>query len=756
MRLSEVRIKDYHSKSLLNESWQQLTEAQQIYVGKWETNVWPLMEQFNKILEAELTPDQIQQIFQNAEKVSIAGGKNLTALGKAGKVSAEVTGKIKAEIEKLAKQAQDSGPVKNMDQQFDKLRMQLSKSLKGSPAGRTVLAGVDKWKTFAEENPAKSAFVIGAMTSLLAFASGGVMSGAAIGFFLKLANNTIKGDKLSTAIGKGAKGAAIGALAGGLSDVIGNLVPPEVEDVILASDGQTIDVSGLEGMQAASIEALKPEDAEALLKTQNALETAIKNVPGEDQEMVMDEFKKVSAKINELGGRDALADHAGLEGQDLEKATQTTTSTSVDGNVVDDSVVIDDAEPVSAEELKAVGINFDTEPDISPEVSEFAQDIGLDPEEVQKFFQMEKAMTDAKFMGLNISTSTEMDSAFTDGTPSLGKTDIPEVGEVEVGETFKSEISTSVGGIEPPITFTSTVSVEGVDADGNAVYQIKSVVTSDAHPIWKQFDDISEEDFEKLMQYKNEYAGSFMDSKADVVQMVDTFKQTLAKSIGATATAVAVGGALADKEVKAAEAQEKKRAANQGTVVDKNFDKEQKLSDFGPTGSKAESLEDRLWDALELHEAGFADMMKKASKGAANVGRSAARGLGKAASAATTKAAQGAQRGVAAVKTGAAAAGKELGQKVTANKLMRMWKKAGSPTDTASIANILSQAGLADEDIGLVGKNNKVDLKRADVQPGAAKKGDKATAGNVDLKSLAAEIQKAGVADAVKAILAKG
>ena len=472
-------------------------------------------------------------------------------------------------------------------------------------------------------------------------------------------------------------------------------------------------------MKATSIEALKPEDAEALLKTQNALETAIKNVPGEDQEMVMDEFKKVSAKINELGGRDALADHAGLEGQDLEKATQTATTTSVDGNVVDDSVVIDDAEPVSAEELKAVGINFDTEPDISPEVSEFAQDIGLDPEEVQKFFQMEKAMNDAEFMGLNISTSTEMDSAFTDGKPSLGKTDIPEVGEVEVGETFTSETSTSVGGIEPPITFTSTVSVEGVDADGNAVYQIKSVITSSTHPIWEQFVDISEEDFEKLMQYKNEYAGTFMDSKADVVQMVDTFKQTLAKSIGAAATAVAVGGALADKEVKAG------------------------AKDL----EKKESIEEQLWDALDAYELREAPNFMSAMGGAA-------KSMGKAVSKATDTVAKAAQKGVA--KTGAAAksAGNELGNKVTTKKLMRMWNKAGKPTDMGSVVNILNQAGISDEQVGTVGKQARIALEK----PKNANSKDDASTAQVDpkLQALANQITDLGLADILKPKLADG
>ena len=716
MRLNEVRVKDYQSAVILNESWQMLTEHQQMYVGKWETNVWPLVEQYSRLLEQELTPDQIEKIFTSAEQVAKATGNNQTALGKAGQVTSEVTGKMKAEIEKLAKQAQNSGPIKNMDQHFDKLRKQLSDKLQGNPAGRKILQGVDKWKTFADENPAKSAFVIGAMTSILAFASGGIVSGAAIGFFLKLANNTIKGDKLSTAVAKGAKGAAIGALAGGLSDVIGDLVPPEVEDVILASDGQTIDVSGLEGMQATSIEALKPEDAEALLKTQNALETAIKNVDSaEDQEMVVDEFKKVSAKINELGGRDALADHAGLEGQDLERDTSTSSSTYQDteGGVDTDTDNVVPAEPVSAEELKAAGINFDTEPDIAPEVAEFAQDIGLDPEEVQKFFQMEKAMNDAEFMGTNISTSTEIKSAFTDGEPTLDTATLPDGTEIQVGQTFKSEISTSVGGIEPPITFMSRFSIEGVDADGNPVYQIKNVTTMPTHPIWDQIDsaNLSDEAQDQLFQYMNEYTGVSMDSKAGVGQLVDTFKQTLAKSIGAAATAAAVGGWMADKEVKAG------------------------AKDL----EKKESIEEQLWSAFDDYELREAPNFMAAMGGAAKT-------MGKAVSKATDTVAKAAQKGVA--KTGAAvkSAGNELGNIVTAKKLMRMWNKAGKPTDMGSVVNILNQAGVPDEQVGTVGKQANIPLKKQTVSTEADPK----------LQALAKQITDLGLVDVLKPKLADG
>ena len=810
MKLTEVGIKQYQSAIILNESWQQLTEAQQVYVGRWETNVWPLMEQYSRLLETELTPDQIQKIFTSAEQVAKATGKNQTALGKAGKVTAEVTGKMKAEIEKLMKQAGDSGPVKNMDQQFDKIRSQLANKLKGNPAGQKILQGVDKWKGFAEENPAKSAFIIGAMTSLLAFASGGIMSGAAIGFFLKLANNTIKGDKLSVALAKGAKGAAIGALAGGIGGLINDLVPPDVQDVIIASDGQTIDVSGLEAMSATGLEDLEPDAVEDLLKTQNALETALRSADGDAQDMIGDELEKVSQKIGELGGAEELQDYAGLEGQDLERQTIKTTDVGVDQSVdtsvdtgefgftstdsgasytdeeiknvlktaaekgevpdwdslvnskdVDPGTYADDiqrlemtgrelgfdplkvpdadavdaiqagdanagvdspegdsgagatdmsdvevvqADSVSAEELKSVGINFDAEPDISPEVAEWAEDNGIDPEELQKMFQMEKAMDDAEFLGTNISASQEMASSWTGDTPTLDTTTLPDGAEIQVGETFKSEISTSVGGIEPPIKFMSTVSVEGVDADGNAVYMVKEVSTMPSHPIWDQIDkaDLSPEAQDQLFQYMNEYTGVSMDSKAGIGQLVDTFKQTLAKSIGAAATAVAVGGALADKEVKAGA---------------KDLDKKESID------------VEELWDALDLYEAGFADMIKKAKTGADKV---------------TTAVARKSQQGVAAVKKGAASLGNELGNIVTAKKLMRMWNKAGKPTDMGSVVNILNQAGVPDEQIGTVGKQARVDLSK----PKGANQVDP------KLQALADEIIKLKLVDVVKPKLA--
>ena len=117
MKLNEVTAYDLKSQAILTESqsWELLTEQQKIYVGSWEKNVWPLVEQYSNLMEADLKPDEIQKIFTQAEKVSIEGGENLTALGKAGKVTAEVSGKMKTEIDKLMDAAANSGPVKNFD-----------------------------------------------------------------------------------------------------------------------------------------------------------------------------------------------------------------------------------------------------------------------------------------------------------------------------------------------------------------------------------------------------------------------------------------------------------------------------------------------------------------------------------------------------------------------------------------------------------------------------------------------------------------
>ena len=50
--------------------------------------------------------------------------------------------------------------------------------------------------------------------------------------------------------------------------------------------------------------------------------------------------------------------------------------------------------------------------------------------------------------------------------------------------------------------------------------------------------------------------------------------------------------------------------------------------------------------------------------------------------------------GISKTAAGIKKQGKQLANKVTKEKLMKAWKKMGEPTDTGSIINILSDAGL--------------------------------------------------------------
>jgi hypothetical protein len=94
-----------------------------------------------------------------------------------------------------------------------------------------------------------------------------------------------------------------------------------------------------------------------------------------------------------------------------------------------------------------------------------------------------------------------------------------------------------------------------------------------------------------------------------------------------------------------------------------------------------------------LAEAGFGDMIK----GAAG------------------KVAQGAKTAGGAIAKGAKAAGKELGNKATYNKMMSAWKKAGEPTDTGSVINILQGLGMSPEQIQSVGDEQGVNLKAKNI-----------------------------------------
>jgi hypothetical protein len=82
-----------------------------------------------------------------------------------------------------------------------------------------------------KENPGKTAAVIGVLTALASLA-GGPVGGAIAGQVLRGASELIKGEKLSTAVGKGIKTAAFGFIAGKAFEMLGDWLGGLRADII--------------------------------------------------------------------------------------------------------------------------------------------------------------------------------------------------------------------------------------------------------------------------------------------------------------------------------------------------------------------------------------------------------------------------------------------------------------------------------------------------------------------------------------------
>lgn len=204
---SKQQLIEQHRKNgllLLVESTQDLDRDQQRVVE----NVY---RHFLPLIEASLTKDQIQQIFTNVEQGATAAGGNRTAIGK----SKDVVDKVNKIINDAGKWLQDTKPVKNFDQKFEDLKKKVGEKF---PEVAKQASALGDW---AKKNPGKTAAVVGVLTALASLA-GGPVGGAIAGQVLRGATELLKGEKLSTAIGKGIKTAVFGYLSGKAIEAIGD------------------------------------------------------------------------------------------------------------------------------------------------------------------------------------------------------------------------------------------------------------------------------------------------------------------------------------------------------------------------------------------------------------------------------------------------------------------------------------------------------------------------------------------------------
>jgi hypothetical protein len=159
-----------------------------------------------KLVEYEMTADQITKLFGQVQQGATDAGGNRTVIGK-GKDAADAVGKA---WEDLKTKVSNSGPIKNVDAQYDKAAEKLKKAT-GGDAG--VMKYVEKYRKFAKEHPVAQSLIYAALIAAAGISGVGAGGAAALGL-LKMTDKLLQGEKFSSAAYAGAKTGAVAYGAG--------------------------------------------------------------------------------------------------------------------------------------------------------------------------------------------------------------------------------------------------------------------------------------------------------------------------------------------------------------------------------------------------------------------------------------------------------------------------------------------------------------------------------------------------------------
>ena len=219
-----MKIKNINKRTSLLESVCYDLDKEQRHVVEGVVSAW------DDLLEVELRQDQINNLFPLVQKLSDETGKNRTAVGLTKDKIVDTTKAANEYLSKVGKLIQDTKPVENFDNKFEKLKTDIKTKL---GADSKITTGIENLGKYAKMNPGKTAFAIGVMTTLL-----------------KGSVEVLKGEKLSTAIGKGLKTGVISGLAAGAFNAVGDWLSGLQAEVVPFEglDQITFDISGTDVM----------------------------------------------------------------------------------------------------------------------------------------------------------------------------------------------------------------------------------------------------------------------------------------------------------------------------------------------------------------------------------------------------------------------------------------------------------------------------------------------------------------------------
>jgi LysM repeat protein len=159
--------------------------------------------------EGQLTEPQILQLFADIEQGYLAqgAGANRTTLGRAKDVTVDAATQVKNALGGILAAIQRSTPVEGVDAAYDQLTDFIGTKMGGDNS--KVLDSIKKYRLLAKQYPKTQLFVKTALIAMAGLATGGaglpIIAGLTAGV-----DAAIKGEKLSSLIGKGAGAALLG------------------------------------------------------------------------------------------------------------------------------------------------------------------------------------------------------------------------------------------------------------------------------------------------------------------------------------------------------------------------------------------------------------------------------------------------------------------------------------------------------------------------------------------------------------------
>ena len=193
-----------------------------------------------KLAEAQLTPDQITQIFQQIEQGATAAGSNRTAIGKGKDVASAVAQAYATLKGKVA----NSATMQMFDQQYDQVAEKLKQATGGDQG---VMTYVQKYRDFAKKHPMAQSLIYSALIAAAGISGAGAGGAAALGL-LKMTDKLLQGEKFSQAA---ISGAETGALAYGASKV-GDMIRGADQTTNIPTDDTTEFSTEYEGYNIAN------------------------------------------------------------------------------------------------------------------------------------------------------------------------------------------------------------------------------------------------------------------------------------------------------------------------------------------------------------------------------------------------------------------------------------------------------------------------------------------------------------------------